>query len=201
MLKGRVPTGYPWALGTVKGGGRRCIIDKSNWLYTQKDNNFSDLYGITWSVPNGTDIPKCRDLNETGARISSEQVILTANWVDVAVDISSVFTPKENIFYDLYNSTRCTTTSAPIEIDFVYPNTVIKKFGDGTVLYETVTPIEYEKTLLTRCVKYGMDSTIDVSLIEALKNRDIPTDQFQARILSRLGDIVVDDMENTFVLL
>ena len=205
MLRGRVPVGHPWALGTVKGGGRRCTIDKSSWLYTQNGNNFSDLYGITWSVPNGTTVPKCRELIEPDAHVIRGQVVLDANWIDVAVGMSDMFVKKATIC-DLQNSTRCVTTASevPFVTEFVYPNTLIKKFGGGMVFYETITPLEYEKTLLTWCVKHEMDPNLDaqvVTLVESFKNRDTPNDPFQERILERLGDLVVDDFENTFVLL
>lgn len=190
MLRGRVPVGHPWALGTVKGGGWRCIIDKSNWLYTQKSNCLSDVHGIVWSTPKGKSVPKCRELVDPLIR---GQTVLDMNWVDATTGVTQNVFVEEAVVQDLGDRTRCITTSNLL-CEFVYPNTIIKRYGEGIVSYETITPIEYDKTLLTWCYQ-------GVSLTETVRGRRGPIDPFQDRILGRLGDMVVDDLQNTFVLL
>ena len=204
MLRGRVPVGHPWALGTVMGGGRRCIIDKSNWLYTQNSNNLTDLYGITWSVPKGKSVPECRELVDPCAHMLHGQVVLDMNWIDAIMGVTNNI-----LVQDKADSTMCVTRSEllsgvaiPFVTEFVYPNTCIKRYGEGIVFYETITPIEYEKTLLTWTIKHSLDTNLDaqfVSLIETVRVSD--GDPFQRRIMDRLDDMIVDNLKNTFVLL
>jgi hypothetical protein len=210
MLRGRVPGGHPWALGTVQGGGRRCIIDRTSWLYTQKSNRIKDAHGIAWSVPDGTCIPSM-GVDET-ARIFSGQKIVNQNWVDVIANMTDmsrhVFTDQVNVveFDDhitcLGMSNDIIGTLISFSVDFVYPNTCIKRFGRDTIIYETVTPLEYEKTLLMWCVTHPLRPAVDSQFRNTIETMNRPSKKhFQCKIIDHLGKMVVDDLSNTFVLL
>lgn len=195
MIRSRVPVGHPWALGTVKGGGRRCTIDKSNWLYTQNSNNLSDAHGIVWSTPRGKRVPMCRELVNEGVLING-QVVLEANWVDSIRGLTKDILSEESTVRDFTDCTICTSLSIPLTAEFVYPNTLIRRYGDGTLIYETITPLDSNRTMLTWCTKSAIDARYVV-----IHDNEIGTDAFQSRIMNRLGSMVVDDLQNTFVLL
>lgn len=207
MLRGRVPVGHPWALGTA----RKCIIDKSSWVYTQKSSKRVETGGIVWSVPPDSTPPvDCKELSGT----LNNQVVLDMNWIDVTMSVADI---TRNVFvrgttiFDIENRTKCLAVSNDISgspvtttADFVYPNTFIKRFGERTVICETITPLEHDKTLLTWCAQHPLGSCVDAqfaTMIESVHDRGEPLDPFQRRILERLRGMVVDDMENTFVLL
>lgn len=207
MLRGRVPVGHPWAMGTV----RKRIIDKSSWMYTQKSNRLVETHGIVWSVPPRASPPvECEMMKGS----LNSQVVLDMNWIDVTLSVADI---TRNVFVrgttvlDIENRTKCFAVSNDISglsivttTDFVYPNTFIKRFGEDTIIYETITPLEPDKTLLTWCAQHPLGSCVDAqfaTLIESVRESGEPLDPFQERILDRLRDMVVDDPENTFVLL
>ena len=197
MIRSRVPVGHPWALGTVKGGGRRCTIDKSNWLYTQNSNNLSDAHGIVWSTPRGKRVPMCQELlNVDDGVLVNGQIVLDANWVDSISGLTRDVLSDESTVSDFTDRTICTSLSVPHTAEFVYPNTLIRRYGDGTIVYETITPIDSNRTMLTWCTK----STIDARYV-VIHRDELGTDAFQSRIMNRLESMVVDDLQNTFVLL
>ena len=210
MLRCRVPVGHPWALGTVRGGGRKCIIDRTSWLSSQQPNDIKDAHGIAWSVPDGTCIPSM-GVDET-MRTFHGQKVVNMNWVDVianTTDLSKhMFIDKMNVI-DFENRTTCmgisndiSGTSFNFSMDFVYPNTCIKMFGKETVIYETITPLEYERTLLVWCVTHPLRPAVDGQFRRSIETIKRPhKEPFQCKIIDRLGELVVDDLENTFVLL
>lgn len=210
MLRCRVPVGHPWALGTVQQGGRRCIIDRTSWLCTQQPNEIKDAHGIAWSVPGDTRIPSMGIDSRT--RTFSGQKIVNKNWVDVIKNMTDtskhVFTNQVNII-DFDDHIMCMGISNDIvgtcinfSVDFVYPNTCIKRFGNHTVIYETVTPLEYEKSLLVWCVTHPLQPAMDNQFINTIETMSRPDEEsFQRKIIDHLEEMVVDDLENTFVLL
>ena len=211
MLRGRVPVGHPWAMGTIRKGGRRCIIDTSSWMYSQRSNKIVETCGIVWSVPPGKTPPvESGDLSWD----LTNQVILDMNWIDVTMrtaDITRNVFVKGTTILDIENRTKCFAASNDVaglsvttSVDFVYPNTLIKRFGENTIIYETITPLEYEKTLLTWSAQHLLGSRVDAqfaTMVESVHDSGEPLDPFQERILDRLGGMVVDDTENTFVVL
>ena len=203
--------GHPWALGTVRKGGRRCIIDTSSWLYSQRSNKLVETCGIVWSVPLDSTPPV--ESGDISGDLTN-QVVLDMNWIDVimrAADITRTVFVKGTTIIDIENHTKCLAISNDVSglsvntsVDFVYPNTLIKRFGDTTIICETITPLEYEKTLLTWSAQHSLGSCVDAqfaTMIDSVHDKGEPLDPFQERILDRLGGMVVDDTENTFVLL
>ena len=203
--------GHPWAMGTIRKGGRRCIIDKSSWMYSQRSNKLVETGDIVWSVPPGKTPPvEPGDLSQD----LTNQVILDMNWIDVTMSAADI---TRNVFVrgmtvlDVENRTKCFAISNDISglsivtsIDFVYPNTFIKRFGVDTVICETITPLEHDKTLLTWSAQHSLRSCVDAqfaTMIESVHDIGEPLDPFQERILDHLESMVVDDPENTFVLL
>jgi hypothetical protein len=155
-----------------------------------------DLHGIVWSAPTGSKVPRCMGLLEPLGEFVYGEYNMDVNWIDCIRDMTShIYTPESTIF-EVGGSTTCINTAhrqVPFISEFVYPNTIIKIYRGGTIVYETVTPIEADKTLVMWHIKNGEYSHQYITSVEC--------DHFQEMIFDRLDSMVVDDMENTFIML